>query len=115
MAQWVKDLSLSLLWLRLRLWRVFDPWPRNFRMSQAWLPPKKGRFKSHHPNAETLQPNIVQKCGVRSQGPLASGQGTSGAGSVFVVLEGSCLVCQKRCGSVLGLTHQMTVAPPLPG
>ena len=33
MAQWVKDLVLSLLWRR------FDPWPRNFHMSRAW--PKK--------------------------------------------------------------------------
>ena len=29
MAQWVRDLALSLLWLR------FDPWPRNFHMLQA--------------------------------------------------------------------------------
>ena len=29
-AQWVKDSALSLLWLG------FDPWPRNFRMLQAW-------------------------------------------------------------------------------
>ena len=35
--QWVKDLALSLLWLR------FDPWPWNFRMPHAW--PKKERRK----------------------------------------------------------------------
>ena len=26
-AQWVKDLALPLLWLRLLLWHGFDPWP----------------------------------------------------------------------------------------
>ena len=25
-AQWVKDLALSLLWLRSLLWYKFDPW-----------------------------------------------------------------------------------------
>ena len=30
MAQWVKDLALSLLWFRLLLWHRFDPWPWNF-------------------------------------------------------------------------------------
>ena len=29
-AQWVKDPSLSLLWLRSLLWRRFHPWPSNF-------------------------------------------------------------------------------------
>ena len=33
MAQWVKDPTLSLLWLRLQLWRRFDPRLRNFCMS----------------------------------------------------------------------------------
>ena len=28
MAQWVKDLVLALLWLRLLLWREFGPWCR---------------------------------------------------------------------------------------
>ena len=36
-----KDLALSLLWLWLPLWCVFDPWPRNFRISLAR--PKKER------------------------------------------------------------------------
>ena len=35
----VKDLALSLLWLRLLLWHGFDPWPRNFHM--PWVLPKK--------------------------------------------------------------------------
>ena len=30
MVQWLKDLMLSLQWLRLLLWRRFHPWPGNF-------------------------------------------------------------------------------------
>lgn len=37
MAQWVKDLVLSLQWLVCRLRGEFDPWPSNFHMPQAWL------------------------------------------------------------------------------
>ena len=36
MAQWVKDLALSLLRLRLLWWHRFDPWPGNFWMLWAW-------------------------------------------------------------------------------
>ena len=32
MVQQVKDLVLSLPWLRLLLWHGFDPWPGNFHM-----------------------------------------------------------------------------------
>ena len=32
----VKDLALSLLWLRLLLWLGFNPWPLNFHMLRAW-------------------------------------------------------------------------------
>ena len=38
LAQWVKDPALPLLWLRLLLWRGFDPWPGNFHM--PWVRPK---------------------------------------------------------------------------
>ena len=38
-AQWVKDLALSLLWLWSLLWHEFDPWPRNFHI--PWVQPKK--------------------------------------------------------------------------
>ena len=38
-AQWVKDLALSLLWLGLLLWCRFDPWPGNF--CRPWVWPKK--------------------------------------------------------------------------
>ena len=31
-AQQVKDLTLSLLWLEALLWLGFDPWPRNFHV-----------------------------------------------------------------------------------
>ena len=34
-AQWVKDLVLSLQWPRVLLWLKFYPWPRNFHMPQA--------------------------------------------------------------------------------
>ena len=36
MAQWVKDLALSLLQLGLLVWYRFDPWPGNFRMLWMW-------------------------------------------------------------------------------
>ena len=39
MAQRVKDLALSLVWLRWLLWRGLDPCPGNFHMPWAW--PKK--------------------------------------------------------------------------
>ena len=35
MAQWVKDLALSLLWLQLLQWCRFAPCPGNFFMLQA--------------------------------------------------------------------------------
>ena len=38
-AQRVKDLALSLMWLWLLLWCGFDPWPGNFHVLWAW--PKK--------------------------------------------------------------------------
>ena len=41
MAQWVKDLALSLLWLQSLLWHRFDPWPGNFHMPLAWPGKKK--------------------------------------------------------------------------
>ena len=40
----VKDLALSLLWLRSRLWCGFSPWPRNFHMLQAQ--PKEKKIKN---------------------------------------------------------------------
>ena len=46
MAQWVKDLALTLLWLGLLLWRRFNTWPGNFCM--FWVQPKKSRLYSHN-------------------------------------------------------------------
>ena len=44
-AQWVKDLALSLEWLlKWLLWHGFDPWPRNFYMlKERKKERKKGR------------------------------------------------------------------------
>ena len=35
-AQWVKDLALSQLWLGSLLWCGIVPWPGNFHMPQVW-------------------------------------------------------------------------------
>ena len=43
MAQQVKDLALSLPWLRSLLWCEFIPWPGNFHMLLVW--PKRKRKK----------------------------------------------------------------------
>ena len=43
-VQQVKDLVLSLLWLRSQLWHRFDPWPWNFHMPWAW---QKKKGQSH--------------------------------------------------------------------
>ena len=40
-AQWVKDLTLSLQWLGSLLWLGFDPWPGNSHMPQVWQKKKK--------------------------------------------------------------------------
>ena len=47
-----KDLALSLLWLWLPLWCVFDPWPRNFCISLAR--PKKIQCSEFLPMSETV-------------------------------------------------------------
>ena len=39
----VKELVLSLLWLRLLLWHVFSPWPWNIFM--PWVQKKKKKKK----------------------------------------------------------------------
>ena len=41
MAQWVKNLALSLLWLGSLLWHRFNPWPRHFHMPWVQLQIKK--------------------------------------------------------------------------
>ena len=52
MAQWVKDLVLSLLWLWLQLWCGLDPWPWNFLIAMG-LAKKKER----EPYMESLVPS----------------------------------------------------------
>ena len=49
----VKDLALSLLWLRLQLWHGLDPWPRNFYIPQAW-PRERERERENCPLGERL-------------------------------------------------------------
>ena len=39
--QWVKDLALLQLWLRLKLWLGFDTWRKNFIMLQMQTEKKK--------------------------------------------------------------------------
>ena len=43
MAQWVKDLVLSLQWFRLLLWLSIDPWPGTFHTTGAAKNKKRGR------------------------------------------------------------------------
>lgn len=45
MAQWVKDLVLSLQQLGMLLWHGFHPWPGTFHM--PWVQPKKKLLVSH--------------------------------------------------------------------
>ena len=52
-AQWVKDLALSLLWLESLLWRRFWSWPRNFHMLRAQ--PKKKKKKKKNCDGWTLR------------------------------------------------------------
>ena len=44
-AQCVKDLALSLVWLKSLLWYGFYPWLRNFHIPQTW-PKKKKKDKT---------------------------------------------------------------------
>ena len=44
MVQWVKDLILSLQWLRLLLWLIFDLWPGKFHRLWAKKAKEKRKF-----------------------------------------------------------------------
>ena len=48
-AQWVKDLALSLLWLRSLLWHRLDPWPREFPHAVGAVKKKKERERKFFP------------------------------------------------------------------
>ena len=52
MAQWVRDLALSLLWLGLLLWHGFDPWPGNFHMLCMWQKKKKKKKEEEEEEEE---------------------------------------------------------------
>ena len=45
MAQWVKDLALSFLWLWLQLWRKLDPWPGELLHVVGMVKKKKEKEK----------------------------------------------------------------------
>ena len=47
MAQWVKDLVLSLLWLWLQLWQGFDPRPVMVVSTCCWYGPQNASFKKY--------------------------------------------------------------------
>ena len=49
MVQWIKDPTLSLLWLRSRLWPRFESWPSNFHMPQATAKKKSPLLSSPPP------------------------------------------------------------------
>ena len=42
MAQWIKDLALSLLWSGSLLWRGLDPWSRTFCV--PWARPREKKW-----------------------------------------------------------------------
>ena len=60
MAQWVKDLALSLLWLGSLLWYHFGPWPGNFHVRgvQAKKKKKKERKKETEGPEEPLAASL---------------------------------------------------------
>ena len=66
MAQWVKDLVLSPLWLRLLLWLGFDLWPRNTCKLQEQPKRKKETNTSlrngSDPKIKAVQPILFMLC-----------------------------------------------------
>ena len=65
MAQPVKDLVSSLLWLWLLQWHGFDPWPGNFHMPGVQTKIKQNNFISYKEGLYTLI-NMVRNCIVSS-------------------------------------------------
>ena len=55
MAQWVKDLSLPVLWLGLLLCLGFNPWPGDLCMLQAWPKIKKKKKKKKKKSNDFLK------------------------------------------------------------
>ena len=67
MAQWGKDLVVSLLWLRLRLCHRFGSWPRNFHKEVFCLWKKQQQKERSHPAKDAI--NTLP---LLSGGPLRS-------------------------------------------
>ena len=68
MAQWVKDLVLSLQQLMWLLWCRFDPWPGNFHMPRALL-----REREHtHTHTHTMSTSLMTSCHICSVRGLVS-------------------------------------------
>ena len=59
MVQPVKDLALSLQWLRLLLWHRFDPWPGNSHISQMWQKTNKQTNKKKQSYVSICEENSV--------------------------------------------------------
>ena len=63
MAQWVKNMVLSPLWLWLQLWLGFNSWPGSFHM-QVW----PGKKKKKRIGDQTLNLDcVVQNPAIPSQ------------------------------------------------
>ena len=71
MAQWLKDITLSLQWLRLLLWHEFHPWPGNFHMLWAWSKKREEKKSLSSPFLGNILPgdfhfpfiwNFLQAC-----------------------------------------------------
>ena len=62
LAEWVKDRALPQLWCRSQRWLRFDPWPRNFHMSQEQ--PKKDLLYS---TRNSPQYSVITSMGKESE------------------------------------------------
>ena len=86
-AQWVKDLVLALLALRLLLWRRFKPWPKNFCMLQAWPTNKQTHTHTHK-----------KKTKKNSAKPLFAGK----MAQSWKRVEAKCEMGEKKAGQLGG-------------
>ena len=55
LARCVKDLALSLLWLRSLLWCGFSPWPWNLSMPQVQPKKKEKTYKKKQEGISSWQ------------------------------------------------------------
>ena len=77
-AQQVRDLPLSRLWLRSLLWRRFKTWPRNFHVPQVW-PKQREKPKSKHATGAARSTGGPMTVGVAAS--PETGAGTRGVRS----------------------------------